>query len=109
MPDKVRENRLRRAAKRQGKLIVKSKARDPRAVGYAGYMLVDLETATVAAGGLGADGLSLDEIETILTGGEPKPVPATVSMPNSRRRIPNRYDASIGRTVGTEKPFCTDP
>ena len=37
---KVRENRLRRAAERQGLRLVKSRRRDPRAVGLGTYMLV---------------------------------------------------------------------
>lgn len=39
--DKVRENRLRRMAKRQGLMLVKSRRRDPRAVDYGKYGLVD--------------------------------------------------------------------
>lgn len=51
---KVFENRLRRAAKRQGLELVKSRSRDPRAVDYGGYMLVNAYTNTVEAGELGS-------------------------------------------------------
>lgn len=37
---KVREDRLRRSAKRQGYLLVKSGRRDPRAIDYGLYVLV---------------------------------------------------------------------
>lgn len=38
---KVFENRLRRAAHRQGRRLRKSRARDPQAVGYGTYTLID--------------------------------------------------------------------
>jgi hypothetical protein len=39
--EKVRENRLRRAAKRQQLKLIKSGRRDPRAYDYGTYTLVD--------------------------------------------------------------------
>jgi hypothetical protein len=38
---KVQENRLRRMAERQGMMLVKSRRRDPRALDYGLYVLVD--------------------------------------------------------------------
>jgi hypothetical protein len=68
--DKVRENRLRRGAERQGLRLVKSRRRDPRAVGYGTYMLVDAHTAAMVAKGLpDGYGLSLDDIERQLMRG----------------------------------------
>jgi hypothetical protein len=65
--DKVRENRLRRAAQRQGLTLTKSRRRDPRATDYGTYMLTDTSTnAVVAHGGQSGYGLSLDDIETAL-------------------------------------------
>ena len=65
--DKIRENRLRRAAQRQGLMLTKSRRRDPRATDYGTYMLVDQQTNAVVAYGLQSGyGLSLDEIETAL-------------------------------------------
>ena len=65
---KVRENRLRRAAERQGLRLVKSRRRDPRAFDYGKYMLVDVQTSGVVhglvAGHIGAD---LDDIEAYLS------------------------------------------
>ena len=65
---KVKENRLRRAAERQGLRLVKSRRRDPRAFDYGKYMLVDVQTNAVVhglvAGRIGAD---LDDVEAYLS------------------------------------------
>jgi hypothetical protein len=67
--DKIRENRLRRAAQRQGLTLAKSRRRDTRASDYGTYMLVDGSTNFVVANGLQSGyGLSLDEIENALKG-----------------------------------------
>jgi len=64
---KIRENRLRRAAQRQGLTLAKSRRRDPRATDYGTYMLTDTSTNTVVAhGGQSGYGLSLDEVESAL-------------------------------------------
>jgi hypothetical protein len=47
--EKVRENRLRRMAERQGLRLVKSRRRDPRAIDYGTYMLVNAEINGVVA------------------------------------------------------------
>ena len=65
--DKVRENRLRRAAQRQGLTLTKSRRRDPRATDYGTYMLVDRQTnAVVASGSQSGYGLSLDDVDKAL-------------------------------------------
>jgi hypothetical protein len=65
---KVREQRARRAAKRQGLELVKSRRRDPRALDYGGYMLVDASTRRVVYGyGYNHFGPRLSDIETWLT------------------------------------------
>jgi hypothetical protein len=67
-PDKVRENRLRRAAERQGLALMKSRRRDPRALGYGRYMIVDPATNTVLAGELDSPrALDLDAVEAWLS------------------------------------------
>ena len=78
MTDKVRENRLRRMADRQGYRLVKSRRRDPRARDYGTYGLVDTHTmgenlpdATIPA--IRRD-MDLDEVEAWLT-----PVPHTTN------------------------------
>ncbi|KQO69054.1 hypothetical protein ASF22_18550 [Methylobacterium sp. Leaf87] len=39
--EKVRENRIRRMAERRGMRLEKSKRRDPKAIDFGGYMLID--------------------------------------------------------------------
>jgi hypothetical protein len=74
--DKIRENRARRAAQRQGLMLTKSKRRDPRATDYGTYMLIDAHTNAVIAYGLESGyGLSLDEVEYQLR----RETPAAVS------------------------------
>jgi hypothetical protein len=69
---KVRENRLRRAAERQGLMLIKSRRRDPRAIDYGLYVLVS-DTKGNRIGRYGGQaavsdfargyGMTLDEIE----------------------------------------------
>ena len=61
--EKVRENRLRRMASRQGLQLVKSRRRDTRALDYGTYWLVDAAGVEVASG-------DADAIEARLTGEE---------------------------------------
>ena len=68
--EKVRENRLRRMAKRQGLALVKSRARDTRAMDYQGFMLVNTSNAVVAGELNSPRALSVDEVEAYLTGPE---------------------------------------
>lgn len=66
--EKVRENRLRRMAGRQGLGISKSRRRDPRAIDFGGYMLYDLSSkGLILGGGTWAYSASLDDIEEYLT------------------------------------------
>jgi len=68
--EKVRENRLRRAAKRQGLDIKKSRMRDPRAIGYGKWMIIDPKTNTAVAGtaATGRPEFSVDDVEDWLIG-----------------------------------------
>jgi len=65
---KVLENRLRRAAARQGLRLEKSRLRDHRAIGYGTYQLVDDSTNTLVASGPSGYGLGLDQIAERLYG-----------------------------------------
>jgi hypothetical protein len=68
--DKVRENRLRRMAERQGLVLQKSRRRDPRALDYGVYRLIDVRrNVNVEPGG---EGMSLDEVEAWLTADRPR-------------------------------------
>jgi hypothetical protein len=70
--EKVRENRLRRAAERQGLKLEKSRVRDPRALTYGGWRLVAEQGGIVygdeAKASRGSYGLSLDQVEEYLLG-----------------------------------------
>lgn len=67
---KVRENRLRRMADRQGLRLVKSRRRDPLAVDYGRYRVETSEGLEPKrfASPMGW-GLTLDEVENRLAGG----------------------------------------
>jgi hypothetical protein len=56
-------------ADRQGLALHKSRTRDPRAVDYGGYMLVDLATNAVVygVGAIGRPTATLDEVEEWLS------------------------------------------
>ena len=70
--EKVRENRLRRMAARQGLALRKSRRRDPRAVDHGKYCLVEPFTGAVVAGGPGGGfGLTLEEAARALMLGPP--------------------------------------
>lgn len=60
--DKVRENRLRRMAERQGLALRKTRRHDPRALDYGRYQLMRGRTRVL-------DTKSLDELEAYLSGG----------------------------------------
>ena len=66
--EKVRENRLRRMAKRQGLMLQRSRRRDPRAVDYGRYILADARINGIVFGS-GPNGFdaTLDDIEDYLT------------------------------------------
>ena len=70
--ERTREARLRRAADRQGLILQRSRRRDPRALGYGTYQLIDAATKAIVLErgipgvGFGAD---LDDVEKYLTGG----------------------------------------
>lgn len=62
--DKVRENRLRRMAKRQGLQLQRSRRRDPPAIDFGLYFLAgsaDIDRDVPA------EGMTLDQVEQHLT------------------------------------------
>lgn len=67
---KIRENGLRRMAYRQGLHLVKSRARDPRAMDFGNFTVVDSGTNSVVSGvrGTGRPEMDLDEVERYLIG-----------------------------------------
>jgi hypothetical protein len=69
---KVRENRLRRMAARQGLKLARNPRRDPRAIDYGSYMLTDANEVLIADFGWdhvrSPEGASwLDDVEAWLT------------------------------------------
>jgi hypothetical protein len=71
--EKVRENRLRRMAARQGLALQKSPRRDPHALGYGTYRLIDAATKAVVAMDRNLHsgyGLDLDDVERRLRRGK---------------------------------------
>lgn len=67
---KVLENRLRRAADRQGLRLEKSRLRDPRAIGYGTFRLVDADTVILHDGSPRGFGVGLHEIARYLYGAD---------------------------------------
>lgn len=67
MDTKVRENRLRRMAQRQGLALSKSRRRDPYAIDFGDYYLWDPDTNAMVYGEPGRVPLDLDDIEAYLT------------------------------------------
>lgn len=65
---KVKENKLRRAAERQGYALVKNRRRDPRALGYGTYSITSNNAATANTS---AHSLTLSEVEAFLNGKGP--------------------------------------
>jgi hypothetical protein len=69
--EKVRENRLRRMAERQGLRLVKSRRRDPHALDYHRYALISENEYKIAGGWKegGRFGFTIDEVEALLSKG----------------------------------------
>ena len=62
-PDKVRENRARRAVARRGFALQKSRRRDPRAWDYGTYQIIDPATNTMIYSAGDGYGLTLEAVE----------------------------------------------
>ena len=60
--EKVRENRLRRMAERQGLTLTRSRRRDPRALDFGKYWLTDANGVNVSP----EQGIDIDEVEAFL-------------------------------------------
>lgn len=62
-PIKLKKNRLRRALRREGLSLVKSRTRNDEAYDYGCYMIVDpYMNAVVAGAETGRPGFSLDDV-----------------------------------------------
>jgi hypothetical protein len=67
VPDSTDERRVRRMAARQGLRVEKSHLRDPRAIGFGTWQLVDGSGALVAGDHERGYGLTLTQVEDWLT------------------------------------------
>jgi hypothetical protein len=65
--DKIRENRLRRMAGRQGLVVKKSRRRDPHALDYGIYYVADASTNLLHKGPYRDGFADLDDLEAFLT------------------------------------------
>lgn len=68
--DKVRENRLRRAADRSGYKLTRSRSRDENAIDFGLYALVDVRTGGAVApaiAGRWVHSMTLNDVEHYLT------------------------------------------
>jgi hypothetical protein len=70
MADRAHEDRLRRAAERHGLKLEKTRRRDPRAVDYGRFRLIDRASGepVFPSHDLTAYPLSLQDVEQALTG-----------------------------------------
>jgi hypothetical protein len=73
---KVRENALRRLAERRGYQLVKSRSRDPRAMDYGRYKIIEVATQGIVAGddGRGGCAYTFDQAEEYLSASRPPAV-----------------------------------
>ncbi|HUY27324.1 MAG TPA: hypothetical protein VMV27_07870 [Candidatus Binataceae bacterium] len=61
--EKVRENRVRRMAHRQGLCLMRSRARDPLSLTFGGYQLISLRNGEIVLGHRGWRPAMSDEPE----------------------------------------------
>jgi hypothetical protein len=97
--DKIRENRLRRMADRQGLILRKSRARDERSLTYGCYQLVDQQVGGSVVNdplGRGYPLHSLDDVEEWLT--TPPSVPDPIAI-SAVRRAPVNPRGGRGTTA----------
>lgn len=95
---KVRVNRARRRAMRQGMFLQKNARRDPNALDYGTFLLLDLANKQLVRASVTPDGrlLTIDDVEKILDGSM-EPIAAPV--PGTEVRL-----ETTGRAHQQEKP-----
>lgn len=83
MTQRVRENRLRMWADKQGYRLLRSRARYPRDLTFGGYQLIDVENGNCVLGWGNANrgyAATLDEVEEFLTRTKPKRANGAAAM-----------------------------
>lgn len=102
--EKVREARLRRVTERRGLKLVKSRRRDPLAVDYGRYVIVDPESNRPVAGELGsANTMALDDVEAWLASPDPESVEVVIE--DGRRIVRRSLAVTDGKVLVTEHSF----
>lgn len=110
------ENRLRAAAARQGLRLDKSRSRDPRALDYGTYQLIDPATNSraVTYGLLSGYGLNLSDVAWFLLGDPPaihvdyNPEHAFMTFDDTDGQPILSYRAGDGWVLHYEESWCSD-
>lgn len=95
--EKVRENALRREAKRRGLLLIKSMRRDPKMFDFGRYVLVPVLPENRVRGGSDevtemfkrGEGLTLDKVESLFE------LPADMPIPRQHSTRPTDIAAAL--------------
>jgi len=93
--EKVRENRVRRLAERQGFSLYKSRTRDPRQLDFGRYVLIRQPGGEGPAFNRDQIGLTLDEIEEFLL----RP-PESVTIKTRLEEIRDQMVARVRKLIG---------
>jgi hypothetical protein len=102
--EKVREARLRRMAERRGLKVVKSRRRDPLAVDYGRYVIVDPGSNRPVAGEFAsASTMTLDDVEAWLT--SPGPENVEVVIKDGHRIVRRTRTLADGKLLVREHSF----
>ncbi|HEX4864262.1 MAG TPA: hypothetical protein VFV02_09330 [Acidimicrobiales bacterium] len=102
--EKVREARLRRMAERRGLKVVKSRRRDPLAVDYGRYVIVDPDSNRPVAGEFGsASVMTLDDVEVWLA--SPGPENVEVVIKDGHRTVRRSLTLADGKLLVREHSF----
>ena len=102
--EKVREARLRRMTERRGLKLVKSRRRDPLAVDYGRYVIVNPTSNRPVAGELDdASAMTLDDVEAWLA--SPGPESVEVAVEEGCRIVRRSIALADGRVLVREHSF----
>jgi hypothetical protein len=106
---KIRENKVRRMARRQGLSVTKSRRRDPPANDFGVYWLVDERDRIVFGGGPEPGGVTLDEIEEYLVSLSGKVRTAAMSVGDLREAVAARLESTAWWRDQKAKEHPEDP
>ena len=102
---KTRENRLRRKASLYGLRLTKSRRRDPDALNYGLYALIDEQTGGAVNPiliGRFVHSWDLDDVEAYLISDDDEPAPARKAIKAAARApVPERLEDPAGRSAAS--------